>query len=577
MAAVFKMTDRDEEVSRLREPPHSVEAEQSVLGGLLLDNLACDRTGDSLTDSDFYRHEHRLIYAAIDALVTQSKPADVITVFEQLQDLGKAQDVGGLAYLNALAQSVPSAANVRAYAEIVQQHSRRRTALARLDEARAAILSTDSPGISAIVGGLQAALAPLSNGPAAAFREVSVAEVVDTEPPPIAFWWGGFVPAGVVTLLGAHGGVGKSMLGLMLAACTTLGVPLFGVPTRAGRVVFVSAEDPAPVVLLRLRRICTALGLDLRSVAERLLILDAGDGDPALYREAGAETGTTTPAFRWLLRRCTEFGADLIVLDNASDLFDANEIVRARVRAFMRALTALAQPGRGILLLAHVDKNTARGLGGGEGYSGSTAWHNSARSRLFLSRDKQGGLLLEQQKSNLGPQSAEPLRLTWPADGVPQVDAAPGGVVGLIAERNDMKAMLKLLAEFTARGENVGTGTTSRNHAGKLLRGQPGFPASLSDTEVFDLLRMAERGGYISRVVFKGVDRHKRERWELTPAGRAFAGLAGTAGTAATSELAAVAAVPASRAGTAATSPLGGVGGSAPHFSGCNARLEASA
>ena len=81
---------RDDEVARLRVPPHSIEAEQSVLGGLLLDNLAWDRAGDLLTDSDFYRHEHRLIYAAIGALVDASKPADVITVFEQLQGLGKA-------------------------------------------------------------------------------------------------------------------------------------------------------------------------------------------------------------------------------------------------------------------------------------------------------------------------------------------------------------------------------------------------------------------------------------------------------------------------------------------------------
>ncbi|MEO8921895.1 MAG: DnaB-like helicase N-terminal domain-containing protein, partial [Caldimonas sp.] len=73
----------DDEVARLRVPPHSVEAEQSVLGGLLLDNGAWDRVGDLLGESDFYRFEHRLIFAAITALVNATKPADVITVFEQ--------------------------------------------------------------------------------------------------------------------------------------------------------------------------------------------------------------------------------------------------------------------------------------------------------------------------------------------------------------------------------------------------------------------------------------------------------------------------------------------------------------
>jgi replicative DNA helicase len=125
---------RDEDIARLRIPPHSVEGEQSVLGGLLLENLAWDRAADLLTESDFYRYEHRLIYAAIAALVQGGKPADVITVFERLQALGKADDCGGLAYLNALAQSVPSAANMRRYAEIVRERAILRKLIAASDE-----------------------------------------------------------------------------------------------------------------------------------------------------------------------------------------------------------------------------------------------------------------------------------------------------------------------------------------------------------------------------------------------------------------------------------------------------------
>jgi len=124
-----------DDTSSLRVPPHSVEAEQSVLGGLLLDNRSWDRAGDLLTDGDFYRNEHRLIFAAIGALVGQSRPADVITVFELLQRQGKAEDVGGLAYLNGLAQSVPSAANMRRYAEIVRERSVGRALIAITDQA----------------------------------------------------------------------------------------------------------------------------------------------------------------------------------------------------------------------------------------------------------------------------------------------------------------------------------------------------------------------------------------------------------------------------------------------------------
>jgi replicative DNA helicase len=124
----------DDEVARLRVPPHSTEAEQSVLGGLLIDNLAWDKAGDVVTEGDFYRFEHREIFNAIAQLMNASKPADVITVFEQLQSSGKAEAVGGLAYLNALAQSVPSAANLRRYAEIVRERSVLRKLISASDE-----------------------------------------------------------------------------------------------------------------------------------------------------------------------------------------------------------------------------------------------------------------------------------------------------------------------------------------------------------------------------------------------------------------------------------------------------------
>jgi replicative DNA helicase len=121
------------------------------LGGLLLDNLAWDRAGDLLTDHDFYRYEHRLIFAAIGALVAQSKPADVITVFEQLQSLGKAQDSGGLAYLNALAQSVPSAANMRRYAEIVRERSILRKLIAASDDIATSAFNPQGRQVSTVL------------------------------------------------------------------------------------------------------------------------------------------------------------------------------------------------------------------------------------------------------------------------------------------------------------------------------------------------------------------------------------------------------------------------------------------
>lgn len=113
-------TQSDPELAAIKLPPHSVEAEQSVLGGLLLENHAWDRIADVINRNDFYRHDHRLIYQTITKLLEQGKPADVVTTGEALENLGELNNVGGLSYLVALAQNTPSAANIRRYAEIVR-------------------------------------------------------------------------------------------------------------------------------------------------------------------------------------------------------------------------------------------------------------------------------------------------------------------------------------------------------------------------------------------------------------------------------------------------------------------------
>ena len=107
----------------VRTPPHSIEAEQAVLGGLLLDAQAWDNVADVLKSEDFYRPDHRIIFEAIGKLAVQGQPSDAVTVSEQLERSGLAVEAGGLAYLGTLARDTPTAANVRAYAEIVRERS----------------------------------------------------------------------------------------------------------------------------------------------------------------------------------------------------------------------------------------------------------------------------------------------------------------------------------------------------------------------------------------------------------------------------------------------------------------------
>ena len=138
MSAVLSPFDpspySDPAAAQLRIPPHSMEAESSVLGGLLLDNASWDRVGDLLVENDFYRFENRLIFSSVAALINANKPADVITVYESLQNMGRAEEVGGLSYLNSLAQYVPSAANIRRYGEIVRERSILRKLVTASDE-----------------------------------------------------------------------------------------------------------------------------------------------------------------------------------------------------------------------------------------------------------------------------------------------------------------------------------------------------------------------------------------------------------------------------------------------------------
>ena len=124
----------DPEVAHLRIPPHSIEAETSVLGALLMDNRVFDLVADSLSEDDFYRHEHRLMFGAIKAAIDAGQPADPITLYERLEADGKAADVGGLQALEALGMCVPSARHIRRYAEIVRERAIRRKLIATSDE-----------------------------------------------------------------------------------------------------------------------------------------------------------------------------------------------------------------------------------------------------------------------------------------------------------------------------------------------------------------------------------------------------------------------------------------------------------
>lgn len=120
---ITKQAIADTDTSRIKVPPHSIEAEQAVLGGLMLDNSKWDAVSEVISAGDFYRQDHRLIFAAIERLAGEGEPLDVVTLSEFLERAGDMEDAGGLQYLAEMAEKTPGASNIKAYATIVRERS----------------------------------------------------------------------------------------------------------------------------------------------------------------------------------------------------------------------------------------------------------------------------------------------------------------------------------------------------------------------------------------------------------------------------------------------------------------------
>lgn len=161
------MSDTD----RLRLPPHSIDAEQSVLGGLMLDNHAFEQVNDLLEEQDLYQHSHRLIWRHIQKLINLERPADVLTVADSARSAGELEELGGLDYLNSLAHNTPSAANIRAYASIVRENALRRHLLSVVDDIATQALNPQGRDARQILDEAEASLFKISQEGAKAAQE----------------------------------------------------------------------------------------------------------------------------------------------------------------------------------------------------------------------------------------------------------------------------------------------------------------------------------------------------------------------------------------------------------------------
>ncbi len=511
--------------------PHVAEhvvAEQSLLGAALQDAAttlaACRDAG--LKPQHLAGADHACILATVIRLHEQGEADDIVAVYLAMS--ADEQQRIGLEYLNQLVSCGATPRAAATYARHVMLHADKRdrvTALKALQAQEQARAATDAAARASVDEMLQSLLrqaaAPATAPP---FKALEVTALELARPEAHGAVWGVYIPMGLVTVLSGHGGVGKSVLAMQLLACIGTGRPLFGIPTRRSRIAFFSAEDGADLLQQRLLWVCQGLGIEPAELDGWVHLLDATEGEPVLFHDvqvAGQRIGTTTGSYAELGRYLDRHDIEVLIVDNMSDAFDGNEIERAKVRAFMRSLPQLRSGRRmTVLLLAHVDKGTARGeRSGSEAYSGSTAVHNSARSRIYLARERDGQLRLEHQKNNLGP-LAQPLLLAWPDGQLPQLDQPVNGHVQALIDSALIRQLLRLIGEFTQRGEFISTSVHSQDAASKLLAGEPGYPRDRKPAEVQALLRSAERDGLLQRQQYRNRDRKERERWELTDKGR---------------------------------------------------------
>lgn len=342
------------------------------------------------------------------------------------------------------------------------------------------------------------------------------------EPPEPQFVIPGWLPLNVVTLLAAHGGTGKSFLSLWIALCLATGRHPFidGYSLQRVKVMLYSAEDDLAVMHWRLSRYMQILGIDPAALDGWLLVLDATESNNVLFvGDERRPEGRTTASFEWVQAQCAAFGATLLIFDNASDAYDGPENDRAKVRQFLSALKRVAPA---VLLLSHVDAASSMAdPGDAKGYSGSTAWHNSVRSRWFMARVKDSDdVALTLPKSNYGRSGSEVLIRWSQAERVFRVLSAREGRASAIDNRH---LLLDLFRQVTDEmGETISPATNTAASTFNRIKDLEGFPRGLKTGDVAREVAAWRADGLVRVEQFTAANRKQAERLVLTDLGRSL-------------------------------------------------------
>lgn len=346
---------------------------------------------------------------------------------------------------------------------------------------------------------------------------VDLRALAATDPQPPKFIWELWLQQGEVALFAGHGGAGKSMLLLFILVCIALGRNLWGSRVERRRVGIFSFEDGADVLHWRLSRICALLGVALPDLDGWLLVFDGTEAD-ATMAQSTPDGLMTTATYAWVGDRIKLDAIEVLAIDGAADVYAGNENSRSEVKKFIRLLRRLIPRTGAVVLLAHVNRITAEAGARSEGYSGSTAWHNSVRNRWFLypERDEEGeaaDVILESQKANSARAGAQ-IRLRWSeAAGLFVVnESVPRTSLERELAKIDVRdTIVRMIGEAYDRGDPVPAAAAGPRTTYRVMSAMAGFPESLRGAGKARFQRVIEelrQGGRITVAGWRGKDRH---------------------------------------------------------------------
>lgn len=456
-----------------RELPTNIEAEQCLLGAILLKNEIYLKVRGFLRPEHFANGVHSRIYAAAAKAIENGQPATPTTLksaFETEEDITRI-GMTAIEYLRGIAGSAVTFVNAPWYAQSIVDCSDRRQIIDIATAIGDAAYTQDTP-VDDII---PRALSRLQlHSPTVELT--CAADLADTTPPPRPWLIKDWIPRRQVTLLSGDGGGGKSQIALQLQVAAAAGMPWLGLDVEQCRSVGFYAEDEEDELHRRLYGIIELTGVrgsELKNMYWKSVV--GSESDLIEIDETGAVQATAY--FHHIERAAVDLGARLVILDAVTNFFGGDEIRRRQVNSFLTLLRKMAIKIDGaVLLLAHP---SAQGISTGSGLSGSTHWSNAVRSRLYLTRPKgNGGDDTDPDERHVTRMKAnyagigDVLRIKWQPCGFVPLDA-PSGVERTALNAKADRVFLSLLAATYAEGTWTSPNPSARNYAPSQFSKRP--------------------------------------------------------------------------------------------------------